>query len=1413
VVSTTQTIKAIAYDEVGNESTVSSYIYTIDKNAPTGLAANPDSGSYSTHPDVVLTATDPTTPVTIYYEIQQGSIPSDPTTSSPVYGGAIDTDVELGSSADMTFYIVAIAEDGVGNLSLTETFTYNIISGLVDPPVLDPSTPETTAPDERYTTNPVTVKLNEGSSGADEIYYTTNGTDPTTGSTSCSGSVNPCTFTIDFGNTDNDGIIPAAIEVRAISELGASVSTSISSFTFVLDDEDPDDPSSSLASGWYRTQKTVTLSSSDINPDSDTSQYTIYYETQTGVGEPDPGTLADPTSGSTEYTAALTIGGSPPTTMSYTIVKAIAYDEAGNNSGVTTFVYRFDSAAPNAPVISPSGATPFNSASVTVTLNASDTEQTTATGSPAWDGATVIYYEIGGTPDPDTSASVSDGGTFDLTTEGVHVVKAMACDSIAGNGNCSAVSSTTYTIDRTAPIEPTATPNNSPSYYFNTATLNVTLASGTVGGDPDSNYTIYYNVGSSPSNPTCSSFDYDYSVDNPAVLSGSAEIRAIACDPAGNASAVMVEDYIQDLVPPDVPTISLPEDCYSSTQTGVTLSSDDTYGYTIYYKLVPPMSSFAEYSSDLTIDQTQDVVAYAQDEAGNQSSEVTFNYTIDSSPPTNLVISPAGGTYANSQTVSITVDDNLGAEIYYTTDGSTPDSGSTHYDGSFTVSSNQTVTAIAYDCADGSVGPESETYTITNDSTPPVITWGPYAVEIGTITAKIVWNTDELSTSVVRYSTNASDLPSGGSTSSTSGDTLAHVVDLSGLSASTIYYYVVESEDPTGNTTVSSIHSFQTGPSSDTDPPDITGESVTNVDCSFAIIQWTTDEAASSQVVYSTSDGFDPSTEGTRYPTWDIDGANKTSHSITINGLTSATQYYYYVRSYDASGNESFSASQGTFTTTSVCDNTPPKIVDSPGGSTDADPFTSGISDVSATINWFTDEYATSQVVYSTTSPVTSGTYWTYPVSDSDGANLLTHSIQISGLLAETTYYYYVHTEDAAGNSTNSLTFSFDTGSADLGGFEDVDPTDSTSGGLFGEQANQVAILPDGRVMFASEDPGTGGNAEAKIFISDSSQTNITYDDVDLGNSSFDYITALGVATFDSKDYVYAAGYGSQWGISRWDMTTSPDTIDFNEVTNNQNLNGMQADHTTAMLGGDGYLYIGGDDSNGAYLFVANGDPLDALNEGDGDFVYVWQGTGDQETISDIELWNGNVYISVADSTSGNGAKIYSIDHSTLISQSSNTTGLSWTDVTTTYFSGFSTNNVDISSIHAYNGYLWVGTENASGAQLWKWDGTNAATLEMDFNSIDSTNKSIEMIQSNAISNLYFGTGKVAGTTSNTNQAEIWKSSDAGENFSQIGVDGFDSTPPPYYNTVTSAASTGSTIYILMNDENAETSDVFRFTE
>jgi N-acetylneuraminic acid mutarotase len=80
-------------------------------------------------------------------------------------------------------------------------------------------------------------------------------------------------------------------------------------------------------------------------------------------------------------------------------------------------------------------------------------------------------------------------------------------------------------------------------------------------------------------------------------------------------------------------------------------------------------------------------------------------------PAATPTLSPAGGTFASSQ--SVTISDSIpGATIYYTTNGTTPTTSSTQYTGAITVSSTETIQAIAIASGYSSSTVNSAAYTI-----------------------------------------------------------------------------------------------------------------------------------------------------------------------------------------------------------------------------------------------------------------------------------------------------------------------------------------------------------------------------------------------------------------------------------------------------------------------------------------------------------------------------------------------------------------------------------------------------------------------------------------------------------------------------------------------------------------------------
>lgn len=99
---------------------------------------------------------------------------------------------------------------------------------------------------------------------------------------------------------------------------------------------------------------------------------------------------------------------------------------------------------------------------------------------------------------------------------------------------------------------------------------------------------------------------------------------------------------------------------------------------------------------------------YAAATPVTQSFVVTSNTLL----PQSLAFSPPAGTYSATQTVTIT-ESAPGATIYYTTNGTAPTTASTLYNGPITVSSSETLEAMAVATSTTVAAAASATYTIS----------------------------------------------------------------------------------------------------------------------------------------------------------------------------------------------------------------------------------------------------------------------------------------------------------------------------------------------------------------------------------------------------------------------------------------------------------------------------------------------------------------------------------------------------------------------------------------------------------------------------------------------------------------------------------------------------------------------------
>lgn len=253
------------------------------------------------------------------------------------------------------------------------------------------------------------------------------------------------------------------------------------------------------------------------------------------------------------------------------------------------------------------------------------------------------------------------------------------------------------------------------------------------------------------------------------------------------------------------------------------------------------------------------------------------------------------------------------------------------------------------------------------------------ATGIATTSANISWTTDQAASSQVQYGLTASY---GSSTALDSGLVTSHSQALTGLTPGTVYHYRVISANVNGSTT-SGDYTFTT-----LAPPVVSNVQAASVTATSATITWTTNQGASTQVHYGPTTSYGLSST--------LNPSLVTSHSVALSGLASGTLYHYRVVSANANG----STTSGDFTFTTN------------GSVVISNVQTTNLLATSATITWTTNEAASSQVEYGTTTSYGSSTAL-------DSNAVTSHSVALSGLTAGTTYHFRVKSTNAGGSSAS----------------------------------------------------------------------------------------------------------------------------------------------------------------------------------------------------------------------------------------------------------------------------------------------------------------------------------------------------------------------------------------------------------
>jgi len=283
------------------------------------------------------------------------------------------------------------------------------------------------------------------------------------------------------------------------------------------------------------------------------------------------------------------------------------------------------------------------------------------------------------------------------------------------------------------------------------------------------------------------------------------------------------------------------------------------------------------------------------------------------------------------------------------------------------------------------------------DTTPPVIS-GINSSNIASDGASVIWSTNEGATSQVEYGpTSAYGL------SSTLDSTLktSHQVNLSGLTSSTTYHFRIRTMDALGNLSLSNDQTFTTLPLPDQSPPVISNIGTAFLSNSAILINWVTDESATSQIEYGKTTTYANTTP--------LNATLVLNHSLTLIGLTPDATYHFRIKSLDAAGNLSVSVDQ-IFQMPKATDQIPPAQIKT---------FSAIGKNQEILLTWISPsdaDYVGTRIVFNTSGGFPGNVNDGSLLGDFTGGPNEVQEITHTNLQNGTTYFYSAFPYDGQGN-------------------------------------------------------------------------------------------------------------------------------------------------------------------------------------------------------------------------------------------------------------------------------------------------------------------------------------------------------------------------------------------------------------
>ena len=227
------------------------------------------------------------------------------------------------------------------------------------------------------------------------------------------------------------------------------------------------------------------------------------------------------------------------------------------------------------------------------------------------------------------------------------------------------------------------------------------------------------------------------STSEPITVATSLTLTAVAVAPGYSNSQYLVLVYTINQTPTGTPLISPSAGPYS-TPLAVTLTNS-TPGATIYYTTdgSTPTTGSTVYSTPFTLSSPGSVTVKAAAQytgytiSGVASAAYTLTQPIAAAPS----FTPPGAIYTCDQTVALS-SATSGVTIYYTTDGSSPNTGSSVYSTPLAVNATETIRAYATksgytDSSIASAGYSIPTFAITSAALPNASLLTPYSFTMG----------------------------------------------------------------------------------------------------------------------------------------------------------------------------------------------------------------------------------------------------------------------------------------------------------------------------------------------------------------------------------------------------------------------------------------------------------------------------------------------------------------------------------------------------------------------------------------------------------------------------------------------------------------------------------------------------------